>query len=119
VSLATYATAWSRISYSRFSRTRSARILERALCSGVTILTGAPLRVPASAALIPLRSLCSLRSSSLATAPVDCPSHTHVTAYSLNVVVSGGFGIFLAFPYMITSMVRHPWKTKFRGIKGF
>ena len=68
----------------------------------------APLLVPASAALIPLRSLCSLRSSSLATAPADCPSHTRVTVYSLNAVVSGDFGIFLAFPFLVTPMVRHP-----------
>jgi hypothetical protein len=73
------------------------------------------LRVPSSAALISSRSLCSLCSSSLATAPVDCPSQTRVTAYSLNVVVSGGFGIFLAFPYMITWIVRHPLKTRFPG----
>jgi hypothetical protein len=119
VSLATYPAAWCRISCSRFSRTGSARRLERASCSGVTPLTGVPLRVPASAVLIPLRSLCSLRSGSLTTAPADCPSHTRVTAYSLNAVVSGDFGIFLAFSFMIVSMVRHVWKTKFRGIKGF
>jgi hypothetical protein len=33
----------------------------------------------------------------------------------LNSVVYCCFGIFIVLPFMVTAIIRHPWKTKFQG----
>jgi len=38
-----------------------------------------------------------------------------VTANFLNSEVYCCFGIFIVSPFMVTAIIRHPWKTKFRG----
>ena len=103
------------MSFSRFSRTFSARSRENSICSDVTTLAPAPLRMPAAAALTQFRSVCSTSPNSLAAAPAVSPSLTRVTANFLNSEVYCCFGIFIVSPFMVTAMIRHPWKTKFRG----
>ena len=115
MSLAKYAVAFFRISFSRFSRTFSARSRDRSICSGVTTVAPAPWNVPAAAALTQFRSVYSTNPNSLAAAPAVSPSLTRVTAKSLNSVVYCCFGIFSVLPFMVTAMIRHPWKTKFQG----
>ena len=115
VSLAKHAVAFFRMSFSRFSRTFSARSRENSLCSGVTTLAPTPLRVPAAAALTQFRHVCSTSPNSLAAAPAVSPSLTRVTANFLHSEVYGCFGIFLVSPFMVTAIIRHPWKTKYRG----
>jgi hypothetical protein len=34
---------------------------------------------------------------------------------SLNSTVYACFGICIVSPFMVTAIIRHPWKTKFRG----
>ena len=36
-------------------------------------------------------------------------------AKSLNSIVYCCFGIFIVLPFMVTAILRHPWKTKFLG----
>ena len=115
MSLATYAVAFFRMSFSCFSRTFSVRSRNSSNCAGVTTVAPAPWRVPAAAALPSFRSVCSTNSNSLAAAPAVSPSLTHVTAKSLNSVVYCCFGIFTVIPFMVTAIIRHPWKTKFQG----
>jgi hypothetical protein len=38
-----------------------------------------------------------------------------VTASFLNSAVYACFGIFIVSPFMVTAIIHHPWKTKFRG----
>ena len=42
-------------------------------------------------------------------------SLTRFTANSLNSAVYSCLGIFIVLPFMVTAIIRHPWKTKFRG----
>ena len=93
VSFAKYAATFFMISFSRLSRTFSARNRESSICSGVTTLAPAPLSLPAAAALTQLRSVCSIKPKSLATAPAVWPSLTRLTASSLNYAVYSCFGI--------------------------
>jgi len=115
VSLAKYAVAFVRISFSRFSRTFSARSRDSSICSGVTTVAPAPLSVPPAAALPQFRRVCSTSPNSLAAAPAVNPSLTRFTANSLNSIVYCCFGIFIVLPFMVIAMIRHSWKTKFRG----
>ena len=115
VSLAKYAVAFFKISFSLFSRTFSARSRDHSICSGVTTLTPAPLSVPAAAALTQFRSVCSISPNSLAAALAVSQSLTRVTANFLNSDVYCCFGIFVVSPFMVTAIIRHPSKTKFRG----
>ena len=67
------------------------------------------------AALTQFRRVCSTNPNSLAAAPAVNPSLTRFTVKSLNSIVYCYFGIFIGLPFMVTAMIRHPWKTKFRG----
>src|SRR5690606_32341233 len=96
-SFAKYAAAFFRISFSRLSRTFSARTLESSICSGVTGFAPGPLSLPASYALTQLRSVCSISPSSFATAPAVWPAFTRLTANSRNSGVYSCFGIFFNF----------------------
>jgi hypothetical protein len=40
---------------------------------------------------------------------------TRFTANSLNSIVYCCFGIFIVSPFMVTAIIHHLWKTKFRG----
>jgi hypothetical protein len=94
----------------------SDRSRENSISSGVTTLVPVPLSLPAAAALTQLRRVWSVRPKSLATAPAVCPDFTRLTASSLNSAVYSRFAIFFIFPSpKLTSIIRHPWKTKFRG----
>ena len=119
VSLAKYAVAFFRMSFARFSRTCSARSRDRSICAGVPPCAPAPVSLPTAAALTQFRHVCSTRPNSLAAAPAVSPSFTRVTASSLNSVVYACFGIFILSPLMVTAIIRHPWKTKFRGKLSF
>ena len=93
-----HGTQWGpffRMSFSRFSRTLSARSRDSSICSGVTTLAPAPLSLPAAAALIQFRHVCSTSPNSLAAAQAVSPSLTRVTASSLNSAVYACFGIFI------------------------
>ena len=103
------------MSFSRVSRTFSARSRDSSICSGVTTFAPAPLSVPAAAALTQFRSVCSTSPNSLAAAPAVSPSLTRVTANLLNSDVYCCFGICIVSPFMVTAIIRPPWKTKFRG----
>ena len=50
-----------------------------------------------------------------ATVPTPLPSFTRLTACSLNSAVYSAFGIFCIIVSSVTVILRHPWKTKFRG----
>ena len=115
MSLATYAVACLRMSFSRLSRTFSARSRDRAIYSSLTTVAPAPLILPAAAALTQFRSVCSISPNSLAAAPAVIPSLTRVTAISLNSAVYGCLGICIVLSFMVTVMIRHPWKTNCRG----
>lgn len=43
------------------------------------------------------------------------PAVTRLTVNSLNSVAYSCFGIFIVFPSIATAILRHPWKTIFRG----
>ena len=115
MSRATYAVAFFRMSFARFSRMFSARSRDSSLCAGVTPVAPAPWSVPAAAAVTQFRSVWSLSPNSLAAAPAVSPSLTRVTANFLNSAVYACFGIFIVSPFMVTAIIRHPWKTKYRG----
>jgi len=114
-SLAKYAVAFRRMSFSRFSRAFSARRPDSSICSGVTFAAPAPLSLPASNCFTQLRSVCSTKPISLATAPTLLPSLTRLTACYLSSAVYSRFGIFCIFVSSVTDSLRHPWKTKFQG----
>src|SRR5258708_1249150 len=92
-SLPKYAVAFFNISFSIRSRAFSARTRDSSICSGVIVLAPGGCSLPAFAALTQLRSVCSTRPSSLATAPTLCPLLTRFTARSLNSTVYSCFGI--------------------------
>ena len=95
-SLAKYAVAFFRISFSRLSRRFSARSLDNSISSGVTTLPPAPLSLPSAAALTQLRKVWSLSPCSLQTLLTLCPSLIRLTASSLNSIVYAYFGIFIS-----------------------
>jgi len=77
---------------------------------------GAVLRDLRTRGLKPWR--CTMADGQLgiwATAPAECPSLTCVTDNSLNSDVYSCFGIFIVLPFLVISIIRHPWKTKFWG----
>lgn len=118
-SLVMYAVAIFKISFSRLSRRLSLRSLDSSSSSALTTLPPAPLSLPFTAALIQLRKVWSLSSSSLQTIPALCPSLKRLTASSLNSAVYACFSIFISCPLKVTPILGHPWQTKFRGKLNF
>ena len=115
-SFAKYASAFFMISFSRLSRTFSARSLESSICSADTVLLAKPVSAPRAAAPAQLRSVCSFMPSSLAADENDCPSLTRLTASSLNSSVYDCRGIFIAnFPSNDVNNRSPRWKTKYQG----
>lgn len=117
-SLAKYAVAFFRISFSRLSRMFSARTRESSICSGVTTLVPRPLSLPAAAAITQLRSVCSTSLSSRATAPMLWPAFTRFTANSLNSAVYSCSGIFFNFaspPSFTGRYTQFPGRRNFGG----
>ena len=102
-----------RISFLRFSRTFSAHRRENSICFDVTTLAPTPLGVPAAAALTQFRNVYSTSPNSLAAAPAVSPSLTCVTVNFLNSEVYCCLGICIVSSFMVTAMIRHPWKRKF------
>src|SRR5262249_2063432 len=92
VSLAKYAVAFFKISFSIFSRAFSARRRESSICSSVTFFAFSLSR-PRSASFSQLRSVCSCSPSCSATSGTERPLLTMATAWSLNSAVYSRFKI--------------------------
>jgi hypothetical protein len=115
-SLAKYAVDYFRISHSGFILTFSARSRDAYICSCVIGLAPAPVSLHAVVNFTQLRGVCATRQNCLADRPINFPSFTCLTVYSLNSVVYSCFGIFSTFFLQkVTLIVRHPWKTIYRG----
>jgi hypothetical protein len=117
MSLAKYAAVVSfRMSFSFFSRTFSARSRALLHLFRRDHLDSSTIRPADRAALTQFRSVCAISPNSLAAALAVIPSLTRVTASSLELS-----GIYLlryfhfVFPFMVTAIVQHHWKTKVRG----
>src|ERR1700741_1944103 len=120
ISCAKYAAAFFKISFSRLAFASSARNRESSISVGVMTLAPAPASLPACDALTQLRKVWSLMPSSSDTTVIDWPAATRSTACVLNSTVNAWRGnFFISASSCMTSILRHPWKTKFRGSLSF